>query len=251
MSRTECQEFPPEWCAVRWVDNVRVIEKNLELLPHVKTFVSIFTSKTAPDTISFVKVKAACSDKLYEAKLKFFLSVANQLKPFLTCFQTDKPMMPFMAGELFNIIRGLAQCFVKRSVLEGAKSLTKLLTVDFTKEENCLSCLDVDIGFGAKAPLKNVQVSELLRLNFQRNCIKFLTATTAKIFENSLVRYQMICRLSCLDPDIMAEQPNGASKMFGNMLSTLQEAKWLDDESCNLARQQYENFCVSEKKALG
>ena len=133
MSLTECEEFPQKWCAVRWVDNARVIEKNLGLLPHVKTFISSLTSKTAPDTISFVKVKAACSDKLYEAKLKFFLSVANQLKPFLTHFQTDKPIMPFMAGELFNIIRGLAQRFLKRSVLEGAKSLTKLLTVDFIK----------------------------------------------------------------------------------------------------------------------
>ena len=109
----------------------------------------------------------------------------------------------------------------------------------------------MDIGFGAKASLKRVQVSELLRLNFQRNCIKFLTATTAKIIEKSPVRHQMVCRLSCLDPEIMTEQPKGASKMFGNVLSTLQEAKWLNDESCDLAKQQYENFCVSEKKALG
>ena len=191
----------------------------MELLPQVKTLVSSFTSKTAPGTTSFVKVKAACSDKLYEAKLKFLLSVANQLKPFLTRFQTDKPVMPFMAGELFDSIRGLTQRFVKRSVTERAKSRTKLLTVDFTKEENCLSSLGVDIEFGAKVSLKKVKVSELLRLHFQRTCIKFFTATTAKIIEKSPVRYQMVSRLSCLDPDIMAEQPKGASKMFGKVLS--------------------------------
>ena len=39
-----CKEFPPEWCAIRCFDTARVIEKNLELLPHLKTFVSSLTS---------------------------------------------------------------------------------------------------------------------------------------------------------------------------------------------------------------
>ena len=56
MSLTECKEFPAEWCGVRCFDTARVIEKNLKLLPHVKTFLSSLTSKTAPDTSSFVVI---------------------------------------------------------------------------------------------------------------------------------------------------------------------------------------------------
>ena len=71
------------------------------------------------DTISFVnKVKAACSDKLFEGKLKFFLSVASQLKPFLTRFQTEKPMMPFMAGELFTLFLDWPNVFIRKQLLK-------------------------------------------------------------------------------------------------------------------------------------
>ena len=247
---TGCTEFPPEWCAHRWVDNVRVIEKNLKLLSHVEVFVSSFAEKKAPNTVSFATVKAACKDPLYEEKLKFFLSVANQLKPFLTRFQTDAPMIPFLAVELEKVLRSLCQRFMKGNVLREAGVLRKLLKLDFSKKENLLSHRDVDVGFGAKASLRKVKVSELQTLDFQKKCIAFLAGTAAKIVEKSPVQHHLVRQLASLDPNIMAEEGEAASKMFGNVLSALQEAKWFDDVSCDTAKQQFGALCTSEHKTL-
>ena len=46
-----------------------------------------------PKTKSFDTVKQCAYDPLLPAKLSFFLSVANIVNPFLTTYQTDKPML--------------------------------------------------------------------------------------------------------------------------------------------------------------
>lgn len=51
-----------------------------------------------------------------------------------------------------------------------------------------------------------------------------------------------------LDPQIMVENSRAAFKMYGHVFSALQEAKWLNDRSCDLARQELEGFRVSELK---
>ena len=40
------------------------------------------------------------------------MSIATQLQPYLTAFQSDNPFMPFVCGELSSIVRALMKRIV-------------------------------------------------------------------------------------------------------------------------------------------
>jgi hypothetical protein len=103
---TGCSVFALKFCQVRWVENVAVAERALEILPHVRKYVK--ETKSLPHTVTCQNVQALCDDKLGEAKIAFFLSVCNQLQPLLydavraagglTAVDINKSMMHYVRG---------------------------------------------------------------------------------------------------------------------------------------------------------
>ena len=61
-------------------------------------------------------INSSFSGPLMPAKIDFFASVAKQITPFLTAFQTDKPMLPFMSNSLCTLLRSLMDMFVKKEL---------------------------------------------------------------------------------------------------------------------------------------
>ena len=59
---------------------------------------------------------------LLTAKLRFFLSVAKQIEPFLVVYQTDKPMGPFLSRDLYKLVKSLMGRFVKSALLKDVTS---------------------------------------------------------------------------------------------------------------------------------
>jgi len=57
-----------------------------------------------PGTSSFDTLEAAQKDPLIMAKLYFYMSVIRTFRPFLTTYQTDEPMMPFLANDLAELM---------------------------------------------------------------------------------------------------------------------------------------------------
>ena len=55
-------------------------------------------------------------------KIAFFRSTASALESFLCRFQTNRPMGPFLYGEVLNIIEVLMKCFSKKDVMAEAKT---------------------------------------------------------------------------------------------------------------------------------
>lgn len=49
---------------------------------------------------SFQTVKEFVADPFMTVKVAFFLCVSRQVTPLLTLYQTDKPMLPFLATDL-------------------------------------------------------------------------------------------------------------------------------------------------------
>ena len=71
------------------------------------------------------------------AKLSFFLSVANIVNPFLTTYQTDKPMLPFLCADLYKMFKTLMDRFVKDEVMMAhVSSVQELLKIDVGLKEN-------------------------------------------------------------------------------------------------------------------
>jgi len=75
-------------------------------------------------------------DSLLAAKLSSFLSVANQVAPFLTAYQTDKPMLPFLCSDLYKTVKAHMDRFVKDDVMARVSSVQQLLKVDVDLKDN-------------------------------------------------------------------------------------------------------------------
>ena len=68
----------------------------------VKDWESLGKSKR-PSVKSYQTLVSNISDLLVPAKLQFFAFLASIFKPYLTAFQTDRPMIPLMYEELIRI----------------------------------------------------------------------------------------------------------------------------------------------------
>ncbi|KAH8034074.1 hypothetical protein HPB51_019429 [Rhipicephalus microplus] len=120
--------FPLKFCAVRWLENGKVIIRALELLPNLLKFVEgSVKAKKQPTCSSYSAVANAVRDQLLPVKLAFMLSICEELEPFLAEFQTDNPMVPFISTALHNILRSLLARIVKKEVHVAADTPAKLL----------------------------------------------------------------------------------------------------------------------------
>ena len=87
----------------RWVEDQAVADQLKEIWPHITKVVRHWESlpkSRRPNSKSYdVTVKGA-KDELTVAKLSFFSFIAVLLKLYLTKYQTDQPMIPFLAKDL-------------------------------------------------------------------------------------------------------------------------------------------------------
>ena len=103
----------------RWVEDVDVAERALQMWPNIKKYVSSFraTPNKDPQTASYAAIKEACENPLMVTQLGLFISVAKQLQPFLLTFQTDAPMTPFLWQSLKDLLLTFMGRFIKKYVL--------------------------------------------------------------------------------------------------------------------------------------
>ena len=76
------------------------------------------------------------------------------MKPFLTAYQTDTPMLPYLYDELLNLVKELMAWSIKNDVLEKAQSGMTLCKVDVHKKENHVITKNIDVGFAAQQFLR-------------------------------------------------------------------------------------------------
>ena len=81
VATTGMSTFLLKFCQVGWCENVPVADRVIELLPHIKKYVS--ASKKLPHTVTCDNLKEMCSDKCAAAKISFFSSVAGVCERFL------------------------------------------------------------------------------------------------------------------------------------------------------------------------
>ena len=62
-------------------------------------------------------VKGAIKDTFTVAKLKFFSLIASRLKPYLTIYQSQKPLIPLLCDDLQSLYKELLGLTIKSEVL--------------------------------------------------------------------------------------------------------------------------------------
>lgn len=235
--------FPLKFCAVRWLENGKVITRALEVLPNLVKFVECSVkAKKQPTCSSYSAVVKAVGDQLLPAKLAFMLSMCEELEPFLAEFQTDKPMVPFLSTALHNILPLLAR-IVKKEILDAADTPAKLLKVDLEKLENCIPVPAFDIGFAAKNELRKVPKMPQLTLHqFKKDCVSFIKVCCQKVVERSPLKYKLTRGASCLDPTF-ALSPEAGPKRLTLALEVLSEHQWLTGLQAERAHRSYIQIC--------
>ena len=101
----------------------------LNVCRFVKEMSNRSTSKQ-PTCKSHNIVKNATGDVLLPLQLHTFNSIAQHLQPFLELYQTDRPMLPFLADDVHTMLKALMKRFVKSEILKDAHSLVKLVKLE-------------------------------------------------------------------------------------------------------------------------
>ena len=129
--------------------------------------------------------------------LEFTRCIINDIEPFLTIFQTERPLAVFVYEKMKELVVALMIRFIRPEILETHSSVKNLMKIDLTEKGNLLPSESVKVGFGAKKILSNlptVQAPECCKFKQQAQC--FLIKIVKKIQERSPLKYSRSLYLS-------------------------------------------------------
>ena len=241
--------FPLKFVVHRWVENVRVLERFLEVLPDLRKYTLFVMEKklSDPHTKSFDTVKSGCQDLLAEAKLNFALTLAKQVQTFLTKYQSDSPLLPFLVSDLLEMLKSIVSKFLTAEFAAQLKTCTQLSKVDLRDRSHHKQ---VDLGFSAEmylqsAEFRKMKISDKDVLGIRISAKAALITFTEKVLEKSPMRYPLARSISCLDPHFIAQSPDACKTLLTRMLKSLVDAKRLQGSVCDEILQQFEHFMRS------
>ncbi|KAF4097691.1 hypothetical protein G5714_021699 [Onychostoma macrolepis] len=241
--------FPLPFCGHRWVENLPVAERAVQVWPVIMKYVDAVKQKKLPNpgTASYDTIEAAQADPFIIAKLQFFLAISRTFNPFLTKYQTDEPVLPFLAKDLSELL--------KRELLHDLTPL-QLTKVNVADEANWVPVMNADIGLGAESAIRALQtepggrVGELSVLIFRRECRQGLVTVVKKLQEKSPLKFPVVRAIACLDPTSMHRDPEWClTKMKTTVQKFLQDSQLAGGISAgDVIVQQFESFLTVEAR---
>ncbi|XP_028973959.2 uncharacterized protein LOC114830660 isoform X1 [Esox lucius] len=231
---TKSKIFALPFCGHRWVENLPVAERALVIWPDMMKYVEAVSTKKLPNpgTSSYDTIEAATKDPLILAKLHFFMAVCRSVTPFLTRYQTDKPVLPFIANDLAELLKSLLRRFIKQELLNDATP-QHLVRLDVSDMQSRVHLRAVDIGIGAEAAIKERQrqsrsTEELSVLQFRKECMEGLSKIVKKIQEKSPLKFPTVRQMTCLNPAVMYSDPELCQGQMKCLVKRFLQDKLLD-----------------------
>ena len=238
--------LPLKFVSHRWLENVPVVDRALQLWDKIEKYVEAVETKKLPkpDNKSYRTISELVKDKLIKLKMHFFKCIAGQLLPFLTDYQTDRPMIPFLSGDLCTMIRNLMRRFIKSDILTAASTPDKLVKVDVSDKKHHVVYTKVDIGFLASKGLTDLKgkISERQILEFRMECITFLVKLLQKVLTKCPITYSLVRNMSALNPQEMSKHGEVSRTSFKKIVYILLSAKRIDENDCDAVLEQYSTF---------
>ena len=110
-------------------------------------------------------------------------------------YQTDNPMVPFIAQSLEEIIRQFTSALILSEKLKAAKSLVSLSKIDF-KDGSCHKmAADVSLWIPIKVQLSDLKkrgkISNTQILKFKSDVVSFLSSLCAHLVAKSPIKYPL------------------------------------------------------------
>lgn len=229
-------KLPLKFCSHRWLENSPVCERAIDIWENVMKYEREVSKKKLPNpgSVSFETVKKWTKDPFTLSKLHFFNSVAKQMKPFLTVYQTDSPVLPFLGWDLEKLI--------KPEILETATSI-KLAKLELSNDE-CVTYSKIDVGFKTEKELKRLSknISDRQVMEYRLECRDFLKSLVNHLLEKGPLQYSLVRSLKCLIPNLMTTDPESCHKNFKLCLNTLSDAGRINIKDCDTALWQFKDF---------
>lgn len=200
-----------------------------------------------PKVKSFEAVKKSSKDPLFIPKVMIFNSIAREIKPFLTLYQTDKPMLPFFSEDLFQLMKGLMGRFFKEEPMKEATTVLKLLHIPLQDSSIHKDATKINLGFSAETCLKQLRsinkVSERQALELRMECKTFLIKLLEKLQNKAPVNQQLVRSMRCLDPRYMAESKEVCLAQMKRILHHLVGANHVEESVCDDILREFSEFC--------
>jgi hypothetical protein len=242
VSTTGKSVSPSKFCEIRWTQNVTVGNRALEVYDDVIKFVE--TAKLPNELTSVDIIKEAASDPLMKAKVACFVSIAQQLEGFLTTFQSNESLAPFLYDDLLEMLKGLLRRFVKPELNDTA-SASQLLHIDVDDTKNLLPRKKVVLGESAQSLMSKAKATELQIMSLQTGCQKFLIATVKKLKERSPLKYETTKGVSSLNPFTILHNRSVSEACMNDLLLELHQLNQIDAAVADAAKSQFSKLSTS------
>ena len=188
---------------------------------------------------SYEVVATALQDKLLSSKLHFFKCIAGHLQPFLSIYQTDRPMVCFSSQDLSVMVSALMRRFIQSDKITPDISDYKLAGIA-SDHASHLTYKKVDVGFLIEKHLKEASKAGIqtpMQALHQCRGIESLVQVPNCVF---LVR-----NLLCLRSKEMATNPDVAKTKFKKVIALLSSNQRVKDDDCDQIIQQCAAFVDS------
>ena len=142
ISITGEERFPLFFCASRWVEDTVVADRLIEIWDSIIKIVRYWEKlpkSKQPASKSFLKVQETVNDKFAVAKFQFFSFVGSLFIPFLKKYQASRPILPYLYGDLKELVRNVLQLYVKCKVIEKCKTASDYKQINLTEKRNIVS----------------------------------------------------------------------------------------------------------------
>ena len=236
----------PLYC--RWVENAPVAERLLEVWPSVVKYVAAVREKRLPDpkNKSFSTLSLLCRDPLFLVRVNVFLTLAKDVSPLLTKFQTDQPMLQFLAHSIRSCLLDLLGRFVKPAVLATLTSPSKLLAFHPENREHHVDSSLIDVGFAADKALKSLKrkkkVSDQDVLALRLDTKECLIKMVEKILEKSPLRFSIVQCLDWLNPNAITNDQDTCVEHLRWFLKIASNTGQVHTNDCDAVIKEFRDF---------
>lgn len=235
---TNHSKFPFKFCRCRWVENLSVAKRALEMIPTIRVFCDAIKEKKVnqPTCKSYFNVLEGLKDPLLEIKIHCFISIAEIVNSkFLVKYQTDAPMIPFLAEDLFQMNKLLMFRVLKTESVNNLTTHKNVAIFNFKNKDDHCHVHRVDLGFmaekGIKALLSKKEISPKQALEIRGSCQAPILRLLEKLQEKSPFSCQLVRCLACLNPTEISKNPQGAIRKFDSVLQVLADRNKVDSNT--------------------
>lgn len=237
-------QFPLKFCAVRWLQNGVAAERAGLILKNLEKYIAgVQKEKKEPKSDSYELMKKSVKDKFIRAKLAFFKTIAAEVEPFLTAYQAEQPMVPYLYTDLHGIVISVMGRFVKEDVLEKT---TSVCDVDVFKVDNLKRAKDVNIGHDTRSAFREMEGGTTTKdvLLFKQDCLRCLQVFCQKLQDKSPIKYRLTKALTFCDPTTILNSQKIALKRLSTALSEFVSNNWISGISADRIEREFKDLCT-------